>query len=75
MTRTILAAAGVATAGLLFFATPASADEPPPPPQLPSLGELGFDPSLTVCANMSTPIPFIGLGGCSPDITPYFGIG
>jgi hypothetical protein len=77
MIRTIFAAAGVAIAGLLVFAAPAIADDPPPPPppQLPSLASLGFDPSLTLCAGMTTPIPFIGLGGCSPDLTPYFGVG
>ena len=76
MIRTILAGAGAAAAGLLIFASPAAADDPPPPPpQLPSLASIGFDPSLTVCASTTTPIPFVGVGGCTPDITPYLGIG
>jgi hypothetical protein len=76
MIRSIFAAAGAGAAGLLIFAAPASADDPPPPPppQLPSLTQLGFDPSLTVCASTTTPIPFIGIGGCSPNIAPYFGV-
>ena len=75
MIRKIFAGAGVATVGLLIFAAPAAADEPPPPPKLPSLADLGFDPSLTVCASTTTPIPLVGVGGCTPDITPYLGIG
>jgi hypothetical protein len=75
MIRSIVAAAGVAMAGLLVLAAPAAADDPPQPPPLPSLEQLGINPYVNVCAGFSTPIPFIGVGGCSPDITEQIGIG
>ena len=75
MIRSIFAAAGVAIAGLMVFAAPAVAQPAPAPPPLPSLEQLGINPYVNICAGMSTPIPFLGLGGCSPDITEQIGIG
>ena len=72
----IFAAAAVATASLLLFATPAAADEEEEAPPAPSLLEaIGVDPYVNVCAGFSTPIPFIGVGGCSDDLSGMIGVG
>ena len=77
MIRTIFAAVGLATAGVLVLAAPAVADDEDPAPgfQLPTLQELGFDPYVQVCAGTTTPVKFIGVAGCSDDVLGYLGLG
>jgi hypothetical protein len=75
MIRKIFAAAAVASAGLLVFATPAVADDEEAPPAPSLLQAIGVDPYVNVCAGFSTPIPFIGVGGCSDDLSGMIGVG
>jgi hypothetical protein len=76
MIRSIFAAAAVATAGLLVFAAPAVADDEEAPAPAPSLLQaIGVDPYVNICAGFSTPIPFIGVGGCSDDVSAMIGVG
>lgn len=79
MIRSLIVAVPVAAAAL-FFAAPAAADDGSddgsgdgsgdPGFSLPHVGFYGFDPSVTLCWGLATPIPELGIGGCTPDVLP-----
>lgn len=73
MIRSILAAVGVAAAGLLVFAAPSAADEGDLLPPLPFPDWMGVDPYVYVCTGFSTNIPFVQMGDCSEDVLENVG--